>query len=151
MRLTVAALDAVRHSLVPLLDQPLVGLAERGERTGERADEADLDGAAVARAAAARVVAAAAAGGQHAAEPAGGAQGEARDAGRLEKVATRERRPHDRLRGFGCLLLRTHTASLCGPSASPPSRGDAGGTGPPDGLLVLDLLERLFVSLLPQP
>ena len=149
----VAAHDAVLDGGLPLLDEPLVGLAEGRERSGERADEADLDRAAVAcvgRAAAA-VVAAAAARGEHAPEPARGAQGDARHAGRLEEVATRDGRPDALRRLAGLAVLRTHTASLRGPSAPPPSVGDAGGRDPPDGLLVSDATNGCSSGSLPHP
>ena len=133
--LAVTALDAVLGGSLPLLHQPLVGLAEGGEVAGQRADEADLDGAARRTAAAARAAArAAAARGEDAAEAAGRSHCDAGDTGRLEEVATSEGRL-DAVRRPTGLVLRTHTASLRGQAAPPPSLDDVSGRGPPDGLL----------------
>jgi hypothetical protein len=90
VHLAVAALDAVLHGGLPLLGNPLVGLTERGEIAGERADETHLDGAALAVAAAA----AAATSGQHAAGSAD-AQRRAGHSGHLEEIAPRDRGPAD--------------------------------------------------------
>jgi hypothetical protein len=88
--LTVAALEAVLDGRLPLLDAPGVRDAERGERTGERRHEADLDlaagGAAAAPAAAA---ATAAAGGQRPAKGAAHAERGAGHGAHLEEIAPR--------------------------------------------------------------
>ena len=90
MRLAVAALDAALDGGVPLVDAELVGLAERGQRAGQRRDEADLDRAAGAGAAAAAAIVAAAAGGDGAAHGAAQANGGAGDPSHLEEVAPAE-------------------------------------------------------------